>query len=331
MTGVVNRYAVGALASERVLPDDRRTRQALRLGVWREAVKPYFIGYGDEALTGASPNSPFTRLIAEGVQEATRIEVQRQSSIIERYADDVVLEWLTAAVRTVREIEPNRMGYDGFHLFVDKNGYVLSDRVWNTAVDVRSRIDRLLLYHIQEGTAAVDIAELLTAYLTGEAAPVTTRTPYGTVGSYAARRLARTEITAAAGRATITANIANPWVDATEWKLSPSHPKVDICDELAGVYAVDNVPSYPAHPHCLCYLIPVVRSNPAAVTAALREEIDAAQGRLGLSDADAIAARRDVLGEFVDITKLYGAFNAGWTERALMLGDFTAEILGVGV
>lgn len=331
---VVNRYAVGVLPSQRIVPDDARTRNALRIALWREVVKPYFIGQGDEALTGTVPNSPYTRLMVEGIQQATRIEVERQIGIVRKYAGDdpVVWGWLTAGGRRVSELQPKittRKAYDGFHLFVDPNGYVLSDRVWNTAVDVRSKIDRLLLYHIAQGTAAVDIAPLLEQFLTGEAAKVTTQTPYGVVGSYSARRLARTEITAAAGRAVVNASRANPWVDRIEWRLSPSHPKVDICDSLQGVYPKNSVPLYPPHPHCLCYLIPLTSATPAEVTAALRAEIDAVQNRLGVTDEEARAVRQGILGQFQDVQLLYGVFNAGWMELALMNGDFTTQILGV--
>src|SRR5690606_14807505 len=149
--------------------------------------------------------------------------------------------------------------YDPWHLWVDPNGYRLSDRVWRTAVDVRSRVDRLLDTEIARGTSAVDIADLLEDFLTPGARRIRTNTPYGQEGSYAARRLARTEITAAAGRATVNAAHANPFVEGLQWRLSASHPRIDICDEYArggpngdGIYAVGDAPPYPAHPQCIC-------------------------------------------------------------------------------
>lgn len=57
-----------------------------------------------------------------------------------------------------------------------------------------------------------------------------------------------------------------PWMLGLRWVLSLSHPEIDICDLYAtqdvddlgpGVYRVETVPDS-AHPHCICYLDPVV-------------------------------------------------------------------------
>lgn len=79
--------------------------------------------------------------------------------------------------------------------------------------------------------------------------------------SYAAMRLARTEINNAFHQQQITAG-QRPWVDATRWNLSGSHKRPDDCNKFAqqdshrlgpGKYPADDVPSKP-HPNCLCYL-----------------------------------------------------------------------------
>lgn len=352
---IVNRYAqVPPDGVDRVLPTTRRTRDDLKSAVWSEVLKPYFIGAGDEPLTGVRANSAYARRIVDGIDAMLANEVRRQVAIVRKYADDVVWDWLTDTSRVISEIGPTRHSYDAFHLFVDEKGYRLSDNIWQSAVDVRTRIDRLMVYHIQQGTAAVTIADLVEPFLTGTEAGRTTRTPYGRVGSYSARRLARTEITAAAGRATVNANMANPWVQGTKWNLSGSHPDVDICDDNAsggpkgdGVYPNDGVPQYPAHPHDLCYLTGEVVARPGDVTRALRAEIDAAQGRLGVSDADAAAIRAGVLDRVLgrgpvgaglrldtlpahwDIERVRGIFNEDWMAAALKNGDFTEQILGV--
>jgi hypothetical protein len=65
------------------------------------------------------------------------------------------------------------------------------------------------------------------------------------------------------------------------WRLSPSHPKRDICDDYAGddryelgagVYPANNVPPYPPHPQCLCRLQPAVSHDDDEIVAAIREE-----------------------------------------------------------
>lgn len=77
--------------------------------------------------------------------------------------------------------------------------------------------------------------------------------------SYAAMRLARTEINQAYHFAAIEDQQDRPWVDSMDWKLSRSHHIIDICDIIAqnGPYPKDAVPSKrDSHPQCMCYVVP---------------------------------------------------------------------------
>lgn len=160
------------------------------------------------------------------------------------------------APRATAALVKPRGFHDPYYRWLDENGYRLSDRIWRTSIEVRARIDALLSYEIANGTSAVSIAKMLEPFLTPEAATQKSKKPYGTTGSHAARRLARTEITVASHRATVDAAIVNPFVNGVQWRLSASHPRIDICDDLArggpngdGIYPLDQVPSVP-HPHC---------------------------------------------------------------------------------
>jgi hypothetical protein len=259
-------------------------RDAISAAVWIRILKPYFIGIGDLPFDGPNPLSPFARLIYEGVRGGIEITAEQQAALIRRMtggADDVYNYLTGIRPLAIAPVSPSPRGfYDPFHRWVDPNGYKLSDRVWRDAVNVRSRIDRLLDYHISQGTAADDIAAELERFLTPGAAVSRTNTPYGREGSYAARRLARTEITAAAGRATVNASITNPFTDGIRWALSLSHPCCDICDVHAtggpnadGTYPPDQVPPYPAHPHELCNLQPVVTASRTAVIDTIRADM----------------------------------------------------------
>jgi len=83
--------------------------------------------------------------------------------------------------------------------------------------------------------------------------------------SYEALRLARTEMSAAFGEGTIAASRVAPSYIGMKWVLSGNHPMPDICDTLAtydsglgpGVYPPGDEPPYPAHPNCLCALVPI--------------------------------------------------------------------------
>ncbi len=307
-----------------VVPNRRSARDLLSVEVWRGVLKPYFIGPGEDPLIGPAPQSPYMRLIVEGIRGAMAIQAARQAAIIRRVAPPDVAAWLTGPrLRpTVREQfgGDRRQVYDPFHRFVNPGGYRLSDSGWNTAIRTRAALDRLLDYEIGRGTAAVDIARRIEPFLWPEAARVRTRTPYGADGSYWARRLARTEITAAAGRSAISASQANPYVEWLRWSLSLSHPEYDVCDENAtggpnrdGRYAKGNFPQYPGHPHCLCTIVPEVTRTPAAVTDELR----------GLMTADILDGAR-----YEERAQLQGAFNEAWLVEALLGGWFLREVLG---
>ena len=298
-------------AGETIIPNTRRTRTDLKSSLWTGVLKPYYIGSTQDAFDGPTPRSPYAQHLLDGIEGAVRIQAERQGALLQRVVRDAVgLNWLTGprGVRAAREIGV----YDPFHLWVDPGGYRLNDRIWRASIDVRSRIDGLLDYHIALGTSAVRIAELLEDFLTPSGASPRTRTPYGADGSYAARRLARTEITAAAGRATVQASAANPFVTGVKWSLSAAHPRFDICDGLAsggpagdGVYPPDQVPSYPPHPQCLCNLSPVAAGNVSDLVEQLRAEI---RGRTP-------AARSSE-----------GVFDVEWRTSAL-IGGFLDEAL----
>lgn len=322
---VLLRYAIARNESgQRVIPVTRDAASTITAAIWREVLRPYFVGAGDDPLEGQTPQSPYTRLLVAGIEGAVRIQAERTAAIVARASasDPVVQRWLTGPRPAGLTSEMlgtvhNRNRYDPFHLWLDPNGRRLSDRVWQTGVEVRRRIDELLTYHIAEGTSAVEAAELLEEFLTPGAAAARTRTPYGSEGSYAARRLLRTEITAAAGRTVMAANIANPYVDGTDWRLSASHPRIDICDELATLgmsgerrrppYEPGSEPQYPAHPHELCSLLPHVMATPAEVTQQIRAGIE----------------QRDP-----ETLRLAGAFDLTWMIPALVQGFWLPSVLG---
>lgn len=235
--------------------------------------------------------SPLERLIADETtaswartlaEEGRRLEAELGRRIADAVAagnDDAALILRMSRASIPQRLEMARR-FDTARTWIDPNGHKLSDRVWNARRDIRLAIDRELRLGIARGTDSLKVAKAIAQYLDPAAALRRTATPgRGGKGSYAARRLARTEITRALGDATIQAAIANPMVIGIKWSLSGSHPKVDICDEYAGrdghglgsgVYRKDDVPSYPPHPHCLCTLSPYVNPDRSAVIADIR-------------------------------------------------------------
>lgn len=81
--------------------------------------------------------------------------------------------------------------------------------------------------------------------------------------SYAAFRLARTELNNSFKTAQEQRYVDEPWTKGMRWNLSGSHPTPDECNEYAeaneyrlgpGIYPVGLRPH--SHPNCLCYLTP---------------------------------------------------------------------------
>ena len=85
---------------------------------------------------------------------------------------------------------------------------------------------------------------------------------------YFADRIARTEMARAYQDGFLLKWDNNDDCIAYQWRLSGRHPRYDICDLYAkanlygmgpGIFPKDKVPRLPAHPHCMCFLKPVIR------------------------------------------------------------------------
>jgi hypothetical protein len=137
---------------------------------------------------------------------------------------------------------------------VNGDSYIpLSEKVYRSKVSINSRIDRMVNSALARGLSAKEFAGEIRDY-------INPNTPGGL--RYASMRLARTEINNAAHAVAIDSVQGKPWVSGMKWHLSSSHPRVDVCNNLAsgghnglGVYPKDQVPAKP-HPHCLCFVTP---------------------------------------------------------------------------
>jgi len=255
-----------------------------------ERIVRTFVGYNRsgelaayEVLPDGSvmPLSSYMRILWANITDAMRIQVEQQAAMMERQLPaDIKLMLKSGTVREQGEVfTPNPLaGYDPLHLWVDPNGYRLSDRIWSTASTTRLKVDAMLDDGIKRGRGSLKLSRDLEQFLLPNRTLVRTKTPYGTDASYDAMRLARTEISRAAAQAHETAARANPFVEKLRWKLSPQHPCCDICDNYADKeYELDALPTQPAHPHCMCYWENVIAEDSAAMLEQAREEIRAAR------------------------------------------------------
>lgn len=128
----------------------------------------------------------------------------------------------------------------------------LSTRVYHDYALTSGAVDKTIRQGLIQNLSARELAADVYRF-------ISPATPGG--ASYAAKRLARTEINNAFHERQIAA-AKRPGVLGAVWNLSGSHPRPDECNQFAegnkydlgrGVYPVDNVPGKP-HPNCFCFL-----------------------------------------------------------------------------
>jgi len=155
-----------------------------------------------------------------------------------------------------------------------KKGLFLSDRIWEQGENFRNAMRDIIQEAVATGQDAVKTSRMLQQYVRQGAMTLARNYPEmmkrmkgripGDI-SYEALRLARTEMTAAFGEGTIASARVCPSYIGMKWVLSHNHPVVDMCDTLAehdeglgrGVYSPGDEPHLPAHPNCICTLVPV--------------------------------------------------------------------------
>jgi hypothetical protein len=140
-----------------------------------------------------------------------------------------------------------------------ENTLDLSQRVYKNMFFWTGQVDKRIALSLLQGKSAKELADDVFKYISPNVR--------GGV-SYAAMRLARTEINNAFHLSTIRYTRENPWVRGYRWNLSGSHPKTDICNEYAsysgdglgsGGWKKNHVPEKP-HPHCFCFITTIQMS-----------------------------------------------------------------------
>ena len=134
----------------------------------------------------------------------------------------------------------------------EENILPLSRRVYRNISLLNGQVDREISKGLIRGLNARELAGVVQRF-------IHPGTPGG--ASYAAMRLARTEINNAFHQTAIRYTREMPWVEGYRWNLSGSHGRPDVCNDMAehseglgrGVYGKAGAPGKP-HPHCLCYI-----------------------------------------------------------------------------
>jgi hypothetical protein len=149
------------------------------------------------------------------------------------------------------EIAKARRNVDAMMRRVTGESYIpLSQSVYRSRDLSRGWVDRMINVNLARGASAKELA----AAVQNSIKPTT---PGGI--SYAAMRLARTEINNAYHCQAISDIEDNPFVGEAVWHLSDVHKPDpgDLCEKYAaiGTFDKDDIPRKP-HPHCRCFIVP---------------------------------------------------------------------------
>jgi hypothetical protein len=164
----------------------------------------------------------------------------------------------------------------GVRTFQDANGLQLSDRLWRLDASSRRTIRQHIETAVAEGQSASRAAQdyvlrnepipddVLSRRERAKAQAIALKARNELDGGQEYRKalqVMRTESVRAHGMAHRAAAAAHPDVAGVQFRLSPNHPRVDICDVHAsaniyglgpGVYPPDRSP-WPAHPNTMSY------------------------------------------------------------------------------
>lgn len=168
--------------------------------------------------------------------------------------EDILLKFMNAKGTDIMKAAFTEQARSGIPNILAKaaNNIPLSLQVYRTQTlangEVNRRVNRGLLLGHSAKRIADDVRDLIRPDVPGGV-------------SYAANRLARTELNNAFKTSQELRYRDEPWSKGMKWNLSKSHPDKDICDHYAeadehglgaGVYAFGHRPH--SHPNCLCYL-----------------------------------------------------------------------------
>lgn len=223
-----SKYGIGAKVERAQLQLVKRELHAVQQQLWRQV--------GKRVRGGGSR-----------VAQAAQIALEQIERVLFRALGETVPEELVRAQTAYAEATVQTYMARG------QNGISLSERVYKSRQLSMGLVDRAINREILLGRNWQQLAKAVR--------PMIDPAVKGGV-SYAAKRLARTELNNAFHTTQKALAIENPWVESQTWNLSRSHRHTDKCDELArghtkglkeGQYEVGSVPSKP-HPQCLCYL-----------------------------------------------------------------------------
>lgn len=201
------------------------------------------------------------------ISSGTSVE-WKNSNLFQDLVAKKALNYYRAQVRGVRfkhYFQSNSDHLKAFQARKDR-GLNLSSKLWNQSFIYKESLEATISTAIEKGMSAITLSKRLSKYLNDwpslqkdyqERYAKATRA-YDC--EYRSIRLARNEINIAYRTAEQLRWQQFDFILGYEVKLSGSHPRYDICDDLKGKYP-KNFKFVGWHPNCLCYTVPIVMSE----------------------------------------------------------------------
>lgn len=141
-------------------------------------------------------------------------------------------------------------------------GLNLSQKLWNQSLEYKNSLEDVISCAIKKGTSAITLSKQISKYLLDfPQLQKDYKERFGTASTakdceYRSVRLARSEINMAYRQAENLRWQQMDFIVGYEIKLSGSHPRTDICDQLKGKYPKSFVWTG-WHPNDLCYKVSI--------------------------------------------------------------------------
>ena len=207
----------------------------------------------------------YTGLLNNGIAEMAALAAAREGKLLGALATAGQISQLEHAILTIRLGATPQRVTETLYARVHRDGLRLGQRL--SRLDVGAR--QALAETLTEGIATGESARKLAARI----APVLEQEGVDNV-RYRSMRIARTEINTAYREGHVAALTGKDghlpsYARAIGWRLSPAHPRIDICDAWAGDdYYGLGAGNYPpgstpiGHPNCLCYTVTLLTALP---------------------------------------------------------------------
>lgn len=192
----------------------------------------------------------------------------KSSNTFQDAVADKALKYYRAQIHGDRFKHYYRDNSDQLKSFLQRkeNGLNLSSKLWNQSKNYKDALEATISTAIEKGMSATALSKKLSRYLNDwPSLQADYQEKYGKVTNihdceYRSLRLARNEISMAYRSAEQARWQQFDFILGYKIKLSDSHPRYDICDDLAGDYPKD-FKFRGWHPNCLCYTVPIVMSE----------------------------------------------------------------------